>query len=300
MSIREVVRLFIPPIYYKVKNKITSEQRIIDSPLPEIKRNSEKIIIIGNGPSLNKSVELYKEEIIKYDRICVNFFGSSDLYEVLKPNIYVFADPAFFWIPENQKESMEKLFNSIISKTTWNLHIFIPQGAKGAPMEEKLSQNKHIIIDYFNSSSGKIEGLSKFEAWDKNLACPVAMNVLNIAVYLTLFWAYKETYLIGADSSFIENLRIDQETNQVFTMDKHFYENKSVYDDKTLFDEKSRRNINNGIAEELRFISVALANYNELAEYAKYKGLKVYNASEYSWIDAFERKKFEHSGGGNI
>ena len=32
-----------------------------------------------------------------------NFFASSSYYELLQPNIYVFADPAFFDVPENQK-----------------------------------------------------------------------------------------------------------------------------------------------------------------------------------------------------
>lgn len=31
----------------------------------------------------------------------------------------------------------------------------------------------------------------------------------------------------------------------------------------------------------------------DLKEYADYKGLKVYNASEYSWINVFERKKLK-------
>lgn len=43
--------------------------------------------------------------------------------------------------------------------------------------------------------------------------------------------------------------------------------------------------------EELACQSKTFKNYSELNNYAKYAGVKVYNASEYSLIDAFERKK---------
>lgn len=292
MTTRQLVQLFLPPVYYKIKKRI-HHPKLIESPLPQIKHNSDKIIVIGNGPSLNKSIELYKDEILKHDRICVNFFGSSDFYEELKPNIYVFADPAFFWIPDNQKESMKRLFNNIISKTTWPLQIIIPSGAKGAPMEAILLTNKNIKIDYYNSDNQEIGRMTKFEAWDKNLISAPAQTVLNTCIYLGLFWNFPEIYLIGADTSFLESLLVDQETNELYTADKHFYNNDCIYADKTLFDSLSRRKINSDLAEEIRTIYVIFKLYKEMAEYAQYKGLKVYNACEYSWIDAFERKKLK-------
>ena len=40
-------------------------------------QRTEKMILIGNGPSLSKTIELYKDEIIRYDRLAVNFFALS-------------------------------------------------------------------------------------------------------------------------------------------------------------------------------------------------------------------------------
>lgn len=291
MKIKDALRLFLPPVYYKIKETIKGEPEKIDSLLPQIQHKSDKIVVIGNGPSLNKSIELYKNEILKHDRICVNFFGSSKLYEELKPNIYVFADPAWFNVPEHLSESVNQLLNNIIIKTTWTLQIIIPFGAKGTPMEAKLLKNQNIRIDYYFNGTQDIGKLSKFEAWDKNLIAPPAQTVLNTCVYFSLYWNYPETYLIGADSSFLEDIFVDQQTNEVFTVDKHFYQNREVYSDRTLFNKENRRSIDTDLATELRCQMNVFLNYKELALYAEYKGLKVYNASEYSLIDSFKRKK---------
>lgn len=293
MACIEYLRLFLPPIYYKIKEKIFRKS-LIESPLPQIEHHSDKLIIIGNGPSLNESVVRYKDVITKYDRICVNYFGSSDLYVDLKPNIYVFADPAFFQIPSNQKESIETLFDNIVYKTDWPLQIIVPYSVKDAPILNKFITNANIKIDFYYNGSQKTYKMSKFEIWDRNLIGPPAQNVLNVCVYLALFWNYHETFIIGADTSSLEDLRIDQKTNELYTVDKHFYKREDIYKDKSLFNEHNCRKLDGWkIHEYIYAIGRMLEGYYILAEYAKYKGLKVYNASEYSWINCFERKKIE-------
>lgn len=292
MVLSKIIRLFIPPVYYKIKKNIYDKRYVpTPSPLPQIKHGSEKLVIIGNGPSLIESVEKFKCEIVANDRICVNFFASSDLYEVLKPNIYVFADPAFFWVPENQENSMRTLFDNMVNKTTWDLRVVIPYGAKDAPMLNQLRSNKNITIDFYNSSDQDVGKMTKYEAWDKNLVCPPSQNVLNVCIYLALFWEYPEIYLIGADSSFLEDIRVDQDTNELFSVDRHFYQQDKVYSDKKLFETRGRVRSDWKLHELIQAYGRMFEYYYELREYADYKGLKVYNASEYSWINCFERKK---------
>ena len=294
--IKRVLKLLVPPIFSKTWHFVSKKsKRHIASPLPQIKHHSDKIVIIGNGPSLNQSVEKYKEEIISNDRIAVNFFASSDLYDIIRPNIYVFADPAFFYVPESQKESIENLIECILTKTTWEMHLIIPLSACEAPLVEKLRQNKYINIEFYLNFYQEYDNRSKFEAWDENLIGPPAQNVLNVAIYLALYWGYKETYLIGADSSFLEDLRVDQETNELYTIDTHFYNNKDVHSDKKFYDQKKRgRSRADWKLHELIYAHGRMFEYyDELKKYADYKGLKVYNASEYSWINVFERKKLK-------
>lgn len=296
MNIKHILRLFVPPIIGIAKRRLfTKKAPVIKSPLRQIEHHSDKMVIIGNGPSLTDSFNKYKKEILDCDRIAVNFFASSNMFEALTPNIYVFADPAFFDIPDAQKESIEALIHNIVSKTKWSMNIFVPLSAKGKQAIEKMDGSPFVTINYYYNGWNETGKKSKFEAWDDNLIGPPAQNVLSVALYLSLFWGYKETYLIGADSSFLEDLRVDQETNELFTIDKHFYANNKVHTDKRFYDTKKRgRSRSDWTLHGLIYAHGRMfEDYYELKQYADYKGLKIYNASEYSWINVFERRKLK-------
>lgn len=296
MSTKEFIKLFVPPIVIKIKDKLVKKKvELMPSPLPQIEHHSDKMILIGNGPSLNKSIELYQNEITSCDKAAANFFASSPYYELLRPNIYVFADPAFFDVPENQKESIEALFDAILRKTTWSLRMIIPYESKDTKLLARLHLNPNIKIDYYSTKNQNVGSMSKFEAWDKNLIGPPRQNVMNVALYLSLYWGYKETYLIGVDMSSLEDIMVDQETNELFSLDSHFYNNKEVYSDKKLFDSKRGRIRSDWKLHEYIYAFGRMFEYfYDLKEYADYKGLKVYNASEYSWLNVFERKKLKN------
>ena len=296
MTVISFVKLFVPPVVYQIKQWCKGLcVKSTKSPLPQVVNHSEKMIIIGNGPSLRTSVDLYKDEIIANDRIAVNYFASSDLYEIIKPNIYVFADPAFFNVTEKERESIKSLFENLSIKTTWPMHIIVPMSARNAPLLLELHTNKNIVVDSYFDGFQNVGEISKFEAWDKNLIEPPAQNVLNVAIYLSLYWGYKETYLIGADSSFFEDLRVDQETNELYTIDTHFYKNSELQNERSFYDSKNRgRSRKEWKLHDLIYAHGRMFEfYSDLKDYADYKGLKIYNASEYSWINVFERKKLK-------
>lgn len=288
------IKLFIPPIVFKIKwHKKKSEKiEFSQSPIPTFQPKSSRMIILGNGPTLNISIEKYEKEILKYDRIAVNFFASTNLYKRVRPNYYLFADPAFFYIPDNQKNSMSMLFNTIVTQTEWNMHILVPLSAKDSTTVSYLKENTKISVDFYSDYNQDIGQMPKYEAWDKNYLCPPGQTVINTALYLSLYWNYPETYLVGTDMSVLEDIRIDQETNELFSIDRHFYNNKDVYSDKKLFDEKRGRIRSDWKLHEYIYAYGRMFEYfYDLKGYADYKGLKVYNASEYSWINVFERKK---------
>lgn len=292
MTTKKIIKLFLPPIVIRAWKALkvgVRDSRIQQSPLPQIEHHSEKMIVIGNGPSLNESIVKYKEEIVRNDKIVTNFFASSDLFEQLKPNIYLFADPAFFTEQTMHKESIETLLSNLLQKTTWDMHIVIPSSARNSVVVSKLNSNKRITVDFYLDTDQNVGSMSRFEAWDKNLIAPPAQTVLNVALFLSLFWNYKETYLIGADSSFLEDLHVDQDTNGLFSVDKHFYNNQRVYSE---FDAKKGRPVLGWKLHDLIYAYGHMFEcYHDLKEYADYKGARVYNASEYSWINVFERKK---------
>ena len=81
-------------------------------------------------------------------------------------------------------------------------------------------------------------------------------------------------------------MHVDQETNELYTIDSHFYGEKKV----VLYADNEGK-VPQKLHDELNCISRALSAYWDLKGYADYAGVKVFNASKYSLIDAFERKK---------
>lgn len=292
MNKRALIKKLLPPFILDFLKVIRPKRKIQKSPLRQIEHHSDRIIIIGNGPSLNESVRKYKNEILNSDRIAVNYFAYADLYEELKPTIYVFADPDFINIPDKLKDYINGLIDNIVNKTTWPLHVVVPYMAKDSFFVTRILSNKNIFVNYFYNGWQDVGRMPKFEAWDKNLNCPTIRNVMHLGIYLAVFWNYKEVYLIGADYSFIELFYIDQETNKLYLGERHFYKEYSELN-------KKLESVNNGSAtlvnmklhEKLYNLSINLKCFEDLNEYAKYKGVKLYNASEYSWIDTLDRKK---------
>lgn len=295
MSIKSIIKLFIPPILFQIKSKLLLHKKRIKnsyiSTIDKIEKNSNTLIVIGNGSSLQETFEKNKEKIKSCDSIVVNHFCETKYYKELQPKYYLLADPAFFGnidsYAEWLQEKIRKFIVSIVNNTTWNLNLIVPSSAFGSDFVEKCKENKYIQLYYYNSfDTCNYDDTKKFCLWDKNLLSVPAQTCLNTSLWLGIFLRYKEIYLIGADTTWIELLHVDQVTNEVYTIDSHFYGQKK----RNLYKDIEAK-IPVKLHEELDSISNALKNYWELKDYAEYAAVKVYNASEYSLIDAFERKK---------
>lgn len=293
MKTKEFVQLFVPPIYYKVKKRLFPRPEPERHPLPRLEEKGDRLIIIGNGPSLNKSIELYGDVIKQSECLMVNHSASTDLFEYLRPSFYLLVDPAWIY-PENSThtEAIYRTINAIVSKTIWPMTIVMPRTAINGYANNQFKKNKNINVMFFEDCQIMPKDMTKFEAWDKNMVCPPGQTVMNTAVWLPIYWEYKETYIIGADTSFVADLHVDQETNIVYSIDTHFYSNDQLPVDD--YDEKNhRRTFGTKLHEEYFTAGIALRDYWAMREYADWKGVKVYNACEFSWIDAFERKKLK-------
>lgn len=292
MNILHFFDLLVPPICHSVVRALKKSSIPNKPPLVErAQYQSEKMVIIGNGPSLNVSITKHNDAIMQCERMAVNHFASTDLFDQLCPEIYVLVDPAWFLSENTICLSAKKSLMNIVQRTTWPMTIVMPDTAKESFAVKCFEENVNLHLLFYCTGWDVPKGMTQIEAWDKNLITPPGQTVLNTCVWLSLYWGYKETYLIGADTSFLADELIDQETNEVYTYDRHFYQNEEMYKDASLFDKSHRRIIPTKFHEELLSVATALKGYWDMREYAEWKGLKVYNASEYSWIDAFERKK---------
>ena len=264
------------------------------SNISEIQKTSDCLCILGNGPSLKVSLEKYESLFVNggMDVIVVNNVVYSDWYERIKPKYHMYMDPNLFIPQKAMSEYLEndakKFIQTFVNKVKWDVFFIVPSFAKDTWVLEKVKDNPFIhpfFINTLNFSDYENE-LDKFRLWDKNYLSVPAQTVLNTCLYFGIFKRYKEIYLLGADSNWIEQIHVNQDTNQVYSVDEHFY-GKEI---RPLFSDVEGK-IPAKLYEELSSNSTTLRLYWELKAYADYAGVKVFNASEYSLIDAFERKK---------
>ena len=294
MCVKAFFKLFIPPVFIKLKNHILNsahKSKSFISTISRINKSSNELIVIGNGPSLKQSLEKYEDKIKSRDCIVVNHFCETDDYIILQPKFYLLADPAFFGDLNNYaewlKNKISKFIENLVLNTKWDINLIVPSIAFGSEFIVRVTKNHFIHPYYYNASDiCEFEKSEKFKLWDKNLLSAPAQTCLNTCLWLGIFLRYKEIYLVGTDTTWIELLHVDQETNEVYTIDSHFYGQKKM----PLYKDVDGK-VPVKLHEELDSISNALKQYWNLKDYADYAGVKVYNASEYSLIDAFARKK---------
>lgn len=297
VKIKEILCLFVPPVLIILKNKLMNRNKPLVSKefvstIGNITPTCDKLVVIGNGPSLNDSIKEQKNAIIANDCVVVNQFCKTDYYTELKPKYYLLADPAYFGTIDNYTNRLKNIvldfIESIVNKTTWDINLIVPSFARDSEFINAVKKNHYIHVYFYNNINAYVANSSqmKYDAWDHNLIAPPAQTCLNTCVWLGIFLRYKKIYLIGADTTWIELLHVDQETNEVYTIDSHFYGTKRV----TLYSDEEGTPPQK-LHDELNCISRALSQYWELKYYSDYAGVKVFNASKYSLIDAFERKK---------
>ena len=85
-------------IFRKLWRKVRPARPIAYTPMPMLEKHEDKCIVIGNGPSLAKTIEKYGDEVKKMEKIAVNFMARSPLFEELKPCHYCLIDPMFLQV----------------------------------------------------------------------------------------------------------------------------------------------------------------------------------------------------------
>ncbi len=251
---------------------------------------SKDCLILANGPSLNITLKEKMDFLLSGNKkiIVVNHFCSTEYFEKLKPSYYVIVAPQFFIenTSDSLKELRDKTYETILNKTSWPLILFLPQGArKTSVVKNRFDSNKNIKIVYFNSTP--VEGFQSVSNlfFKLNLGMPRPHNVLIPSIFLALNMGFKKIYLFGADHSWHEIIKVN-DNNEVSVNHQHFYENSPVVVPMLQLDGKPHF-----IHDVFRTLYLAFKGYFVLKAYSDSIGSKIYNASEKSYIDAFVRIK---------
>lgn len=194
-------------------------------------------------------------KITNADTITVNFFYKSKDYMTFESDFHVVMDGAFF-SPEN----FDYLQSIIMGKKRTKL--FVKSSAFGL-----FEENDRVFALY----SKKVQ-YGNYLSFDLEKNMTAAINVSITALQIALNFGYKEIYLVGADfSEFImKNGRVE-----------HFYS-----EDKT-----SEEVLRKG--DELRWFSLAYFHHYAIRKWADCNGVKIYNASPDSYLDAYEFIDFD-------
>jgi hypothetical protein len=248
-------------------------------------------IIIGNGPSLTESLNKYKNELSQYDLVCVNNFVVSNYYSEIKPSYYILAAPIFYLpdkkISDSYIELRNQIFSNIEEKTTWDLTLMAPFLAKKSIyFTAFLERNPKINCVYFNPTP--IEGLTSVNnlLFKLGLGMPRPHNILIPAIMNCIYLNYKIIYIIGADHSWLPEITVNDK-NEALINQKHFYDEADSKPEQMkdlIF--RPRR-----LHEIIHKFYLTFKGYWAIKKFADSKNITIFNASEISMIDAFERNK---------
>lgn len=278
--------------------KIFFLSRLYPHKPPRLKPN-ESAVLLGNGPSLKGFLADHPAFLKGKAIFCVNYFVRTVEFENIKPQYYVLVAPDFWQKEEKHgwKEERYKIFEALAEKTKWKMKLFVPTLAKKHQEWQNIIKKNNYIEVYFVNIT-PIEGFTilnhfYFKKW---LGMPRPHNVLVATLFIALNMRFSKIYIAGADHSWMKEIVVG-DNNRVFLSQKHFYDSQlnpdahyqNKPDAKPMYigtTKKERR-----LHEILHKFYYSFRSYWELKEYARHLGTQVYNITEGSYIDAFDRLK---------
>lgn len=253
------------------------------SPLPTDLKNPDELVILANGPSLNDTVARHSGFLADKTLLVVNFCATSPMFERLRPQLYLIADP-LFWIVD---EKREKLFGALVEKTAWPMHLFIPARARvDKKWQAMIATNPNIRPVIYNTTP--VEGFRCFAnfIYSHGLGMPRPHNVLIPSIAEALRMPFKKIYLAGADHSWLPEITVTDD-NQVLMHQKHFYD-RGTSKAETV----KQENLNTAHLHTILYhMHVAFKSYFILRDYAERQNREIINITPGSFIDAFKRIK---------
>lgn len=259
--------------------KVALLSRPVSRP-PRASKAGDKIIILGNGPSLRQTVGENIDTLRAMPSVAVNFMANTPEFEQIKPDYYVLADPLFFSGTEH--ENVASLWRNL-ARVRWPMCLCVPRKML-AKTKKLLSEAPSVKIVPFNFVGA--EGFGRLEnvLYSSRLAMPRPRNVLIPAIMIAISAGYSEIWLCGADHSWLETVRVT-DANHVVSVQPHFYADSSKELKRS---EEEYRGLH--LHDILMSFYIAFSAYHRIKRYAESRGIRIYNATPGSYIDAFPRK----------
>ena len=242
-----------------------------------------RMVILGNGPSLNETIAHSSDFLMQHHRLAVNFAANAPAFTSLQPTHYVLADPHFF--QAINEPNVARLWLAL-SQVDWAMNLFVPVNVSlPSDVAGIIAGNACLRLYRYNLTP--VEGAEWFENWayKNRLGMPRPRNVLIPSIMIAIACGYRTIYIAGADHSWTRTLSVDDDNN-VVSIQPHFYKE----------DEKEVQRVNTEymqypLHQILYSFYVAFRSYHTIARYASHLGVDIFNITPGSFIDAFPRKK---------
>lgn len=250
--------------------------------------------VLGNGPSLNESLADQFDFIRQTEIVCVNNFAHAEIFIQLRPQDYVISDPNYFVFTEQttDRDDIRKTLSIFQKQVTWPMFLYVPHFAKGSYLLNVIEKsNPQIKVIYFNYTV--VRGFQKLTYWlySKGLGMPQAQTVIIAALTLMINRKFDTIYLFGADTSWHEQIRLNDQ-NQLLIKQIHFYDKPKDLTHQPVYSDAQRQRTFS-MASQFLSLHKVFRGYEVLRNYADYRGVQLINASAKSYIDAFERAQTE-------
>lgn len=244
----------------------------------------DELVILGNGPSLNDTMERQTNFLKSRHLLAVNFAANTPIFTELKPCFYMLTDPVFF--NRMELDNVQTLWRNFAEKVDWDMTLFIPTKVKRKDKWYKdVTANNHISICTYNMTP--VEGLNWFEnfIYSHGMGMPRPRNVLIPSIMQGIAMHYKTIYLAGADHSWLKTLSVDDE-NRVVSIQPHFYKEDKKEEERIKVDYMKIK-----LHEVLESMYIAFRTYHTIRRYADFRGTNIINITPDSYIDAFQKAK---------
>ncbi|MBD3843981.1 MAG: hypothetical protein IE909_19315 [Campylobacterales bacterium] len=263
-------------LYILIKN------RSFKYKIKAIKLAKDKLVILGNGPSLKN--DLQKVLSLEADFFCVNHFADHQYFEDIKPRYYLFLDP-YFWsdgVNQEYRDKRETTFKNLSEKVSWELEIFIPSYTNKS-IEEKINNKNIKVTRYSAVSTDNYPSFLENILLNTSFFSPLAINVVIHTIFISIHMGYKNIDVYGIDTSVFQGLSVDQMTNQVFVEFNHFYGTKRVVPDEAGQSKPLT------MSQSLKKEYLNFQTYELISRFAAHKNVNLVNKSSFSLVDSIRR-----------
>lgn len=258
------------------------------APKISFQEKAKDSVIVCPSPLLNQQI-IDKSKRGRYVVSFVNSACLSPAFQSLQPERMFLIDPAFFQLCSDHVSSeivnsnIESTIARISQETNWPMKVIIPWHYRGSEAVRRLQKNANITIVGIPvlNARGHHGGI-KAVGFRLGFLNPVYQNVLIAAIFYSLKAGHKRTIIWGGHHTWLSEVVVDKE-NRVLHSVRHSDEQRIGI---PLVNSDGSPRLYHTYLKQL---ATVFEQYHVLKDYSKSVGQDIVNATEESFIDAFER-----------